>query len=113
LMHCRPLGFHVGYHGQLQGLRVRHTELGKDGELAAGLVVEAMGLEINGTLRAALTGVYLNDHGLVAVSDGSRTTRPGVHAAGGLVNGGASVARCVAEGMAAADAIHAEIIGRV
>ena len=30
---------------KLLGLRVRHTELGKDGELAAGMVIEAMGLE--------------------------------------------------------------------
>ena len=47
LMHCRPLGFHADYHGQLLGLRVRHTELGRDGELSAGLVIEAMGLEID------------------------------------------------------------------
>lgn len=111
LMHCRPLGFRSDYHSKLQGLRVRHTELGKDGELAAGLVIEAMGLEIDHSLRGALTGIEINNYGLVAVSDGSRTSRAGVHAAGALVNGGASVARCVAEGMAAADVMHAELLG--
>jgi len=111
LMHCRPLGFHTDYHAKLQGLRVRHTELGKDGELTAGLVIEAMGLEIDHSLRGALTGIAVNDYGLVDVSDGSRTSRAGVHAAGALVNGGASVARCVAEGMAAADTMHVELVG--
>lgn len=112
LMHCRPLGFRVDYHAQLQGLRVRHSELGKDGELAVGLVIEAMGLQIADPIRKALPGIALNEFGLVAVNDGSRTSRPGVHAAGGLVNGGASVARCVAEGIAAGDAIHAELGAR-
>ena len=51
----------------------------------------------------------LNNHGLLAVSDGSRTSLAGVHAAGALVNGGASVARCVAEGLAAAADIDATL----
>ena len=67
------------------------------------MVVEAMGLEISDRLRAALDGVALTSEGLVATAGvGSYATAvPGVFVAGALINGGAAVAQCVAEGMAA------------
>ena len=62
------------------------------------------------TIRSEPAGAYHNFFlGLVELVDGARTTRPGVFAAGGLVNGGASVARCIAEGLAAADDICCEL----
>jgi NADPH-dependent glutamate synthase beta subunit-like oxidoreductase len=104
LMLCRPLGYTRGDRGQGLGLRVEHTELGMEAVLEADLVIEAMGLEIDEDLRRALAGVTFGDHGLVAPPDG-RPYFSGVDkvfVAGALVNGGASVARCVAEGVAAA-----------
>jgi formate dehydrogenase major subunit len=108
LMECPPLGFATAG-GTLRGLRIRDG--GEERVLDVGLVIAAMGLEVDTALRSALPGVAFNTRGLVALTDGSRTTRSGVHAAGGLVNGGASVARCVAEGLAAAEDIRAALKG--
>jgi NADPH-dependent glutamate synthase beta subunit-like oxidoreductase/2,4-dienoyl-CoA reductase-like NADH-dependent reductase (Old Yellow Enzyme family) len=106
LMECQPLGYSAE-EGTLRGLRIR--EGGEERMLEVGLVIEAMGLEVDAALRSALPGVAFNLHGLVALTEGARTTRAGVHAAGGLTNGGASVARCIAEGLAAAEEIHAAV----
>jgi protoporphyrinogen oxidase len=55
-------------------------------------VVEAMGLEMSENVRAE-----------IAKSPGR------LHTAGAMVNGGASVGHCIAEGYAAAEAIHEEL----
>lgn len=103
MMECLPLGC-ATEGGALRGLRIR--EEGEERLLEVGMVIEAMGLEVADGIRSALPGVEFNAHGLVALTEGSHTTRSGVHAAGGLVNGGASVARCITEGLAAADDMH-------
>ncbi|MBN1557486.1 MAG: FAD-dependent oxidoreductase [Lentisphaerae bacterium] len=117
-----PLGYVTDAAGRLQGVRICRTLPGSaeaggtrpcarvpDGEsvLAAGLAVEAMGLEVDPALRAALPGVAFDARGRVAVAgDGSgRTSLDGVYAVGGLVNGGASVVQCIAEGLRAAEAV--------
>ena len=74
------------------GVQLRHSELGVETVLPVGLVIEAMGLQVSDDIRTALA------------SEGGR-----VHTAGALTNGGASVSHCVAEGLAAAEAIHREI----
>lgn len=86
LMLCQPLGYETGPPGHVTGLRVRHTGLAVDAVLPVDLVVEAMGLE--------------------PARDWTDALGNGVHAAGAIVNGGASVAQCVADGLAAADQIH-------
>ncbi len=106
LMHCQPLGYDPDQNRNLPRLRLRHLLLHTESTLPAGLVVEAMGLEPPPSLKHALRPLAFNHHGLLATVHGSRTTRPRVHAAGALVNGGASVARCVADGLAAAEDIH-------
>ena len=103
LMDCVPLEAVVAG-GRLRGLRVRQD--GVERVLDVGLVVVATGLQVADGLREALAGIACNERGLVALTDGACTTRVGVYAVGGLVNGGASVARCVAEGLAAAEEIH-------
>ena len=111
LVHCRPLGYQSGPDGNLASLRIRHTLLETESELPVALVIEATGLKPAETLRSTLVraGVEFNEHGLVQLAEGSRTTVSGLHAAGALTNGGASVARCIAEGLAAAEEIHRRI----
>jgi NADPH-dependent glutamate synthase beta subunit-like oxidoreductase len=108
-MSSQALGYECDGDGRLRGLRLRHAGSGAESVLDAGLVVEAIGLQVSDTLRSSLPGVAFNGHGLVAVNNGSHSTRDRVHAAGGLVNGGASVARCIAEGLTAAEQIHAAL----
>ena len=105
LMECQARGYVHGSDARLAGLLI-HERAQQERVLATGLVIEAMGLQITDALRRSLPGIDFNELGLIALTNGSQTTRPGVHAAGGLVNGGASVARCIAEGLAAADQIH-------
>jgi len=97
-VHClvltEPIGYEVDAHGLLAGLRVRRMEATGGGGYApvpcsecvldVDLVIEAMGLEP----APPLPDVLADAEGFIAV--------------GGLVNGGASVAQCIAEGMQAA-----------
>lgn len=92
MMHWQPLGYEIDAEGQVCGVRIRQTELALETVLPVGLVVEAMELQVAEEVRAALAG-----------EDGR------VYTAGALVNGGASVSHCVAEGLAAADAIHRDL----
>jgi NADPH-dependent glutamate synthase beta subunit-like oxidoreductase len=64
-----------------------------------------MGLTIAEDLRAALHGMDFSDQGLIeTVGPGSfQTSLEGVYAVGALVNGGASVVQCIAEGRRAAE----------
>lgn len=109
MMSSQALDYECDENGRLRGLRIRNGDSGVESTLDVGLLVEAMGLQIADALKSNLPGLAFTDHGLVATTNGSRTTRDHVHAAGGLVNGGASVSRCIAEGLAAADDIHATL----
>lgn len=81
MMEWQPLGYEAG------GVRIRHTQFGVESVLAAGLIIEAMGLEAADPVRAIES----------------------VYAAGAIVNGGASVGQCVAEGVAIAETIHRDL----
>ena len=104
MMNWQPLGFEVDGAGNVCGLRIRHAELNVKSVLPVGLVIEAMELQVADSVRGALAGLSLPAGGC-----GCRTNLDRVYAAGALVNGGASVAQCVAEGLAAATAIHHDL----
>lgn len=86
MMNWQPLGFQ----DDVCGVRIRHAQLGVQSVLTVGLIIEAMGLEVADSVRA-----------FVDVE--------GVYAAGALMNGGASVGQCVAEGVAVAETIHRDL----
>jgi glutamate synthase (NADPH/NADH) small chain len=116
-----PMDYVVDEHGQLTGLKVIRTKLGpKDARgrrapqpipgsehtLPADLVIEALGQTIDNDLRQALASLRLTDGGLLwASTDTLETSRPGVYAAGDIINGGATVVQAVAEGTRAARAM--------
>jgi len=92
MMNWTPLGYVTDEDGAVCGVRVRHSELHVESVLAVNFVIEAMELQVADNISA-----ILNSAGA------------GIHTAGALVNGGASVSRCVADGIAAAEAIHQEL----
>ncbi|MEA3212660.1 MAG: glutamate synthase small chain [Chthoniobacter sp.] len=92
MMNWQPVGYETDQGGQVCGVRLRHSELHLETVLPVGFVIEAMELQVADRIQAAL---------------GGETDR--VYTAGALVNGGASVSHCVAEGLATADAIHRDI----
>jgi NADPH-dependent glutamate synthase beta subunit-like oxidoreductase len=92
MMNWKPLGYEYDKNERLTGLILRHAELGAELVQPVDLVVEAMELELPANLRSELK---------------SHPNR--VHAAGALMNGGASVGRCIAEGRAKAEVIHLEL----
>ena len=75
----RPLGYQVTDQGAVRGVKLAGAGL-----LETDMVIEAMSL----------------------AGDELGPAVPGVFAAGGLVNGGASVQQCLREGFAAADRIE-------
>ncbi|MFA5190175.1 MAG: FAD-dependent oxidoreductase [Verrucomicrobiia bacterium] len=113
-----PLGYIASAKGKLTGLKVVRTKLGTpdaDGRrvpkpipgsehvLPADLVIEAIGQQLDETLKPALSGVRFTDAGLVWVhEDTLETSRHGIFAAGDIVNGGTTVVQAVAEGARAA-----------
>ena len=89
MMNWQPSGYDINSGGRVSGVRMKHSEFGLEIALPVDLVVEAMGLE-----RAENI-----------VPNGScDATR--FYTAGAMVNGGASVGQCVAEGHMAAETIH-------
>ncbi|MEI6150045.1 MAG: FAD-dependent oxidoreductase, partial [bacterium] len=106
----RPLGYRVDADGQVTGLRIRRC-LGDSLEaasmpetiLASTLIIEAMGLGLEASLASALKECSFTGEGLVKTAEGASFAcgLPGVFAGGGVINGGASVSQCVAEGMRA------------
>ena len=110
----QPLGYRVDADGQVTGLRIRRC-LGDTLKVAAmpetilssTLIIEAMGLGLEASLASALKGFSFTDEGLVKTAEGSSLASglPAVFAGGGVINGGASVSQCVAEGMRAAHEI--------
>jgi NADPH-dependent glutamate synthase beta subunit-like oxidoreductase/2,4-dienoyl-CoA reductase-like NADH-dependent reductase (Old Yellow Enzyme family) len=113
-----PLDYVADARGRLTGLKVVRTKLGRpdasgrrapkpipgsEHVLPADLVIEALGQQLDDALKPALSGVRLTKDGLVWVhEDTLETSRPGVFAAGDLVNGGTTVVQAVAEGARAA-----------
>jgi NADPH-dependent glutamate synthase beta subunit-like oxidoreductase/2,4-dienoyl-CoA reductase-like NADH-dependent reductase (Old Yellow Enzyme family) len=93
LMHWQPLGYETDEAGKVRGVQLRSAEFGLEMVLAVDLVVEAMGLE--------LAADFLPEVG----PDTERLYR-----AGAMVNGGASVGQCVAEGLSMAEVIHGDLL---
>ncbi|MDD2598972.1 MAG: FAD-dependent oxidoreductase [Kiritimatiellae bacterium] len=111
----RPTGYRIGPYGKASGLIVqRRLGVALDGSAApeeileAELMIEAMGLGIEPTLKTALRGCSLTENGLVQTAENGGSLAcesPGLFAGGGLINGGAAVVQCVAEGMQAGQEI--------
>jgi len=113
-----PVDYVADRAGRLTGVKVVRTRLGAPGAggrrtpepipgtehvLPATLAIEALGQQVDDDLAAALKGVELTPSGLVRTLENNfQTTRPGVFAAGDIVNGGATVVQAVAEGARAA-----------
>ena len=97
----QPLGYETDPRGQVSGLRVEHilppsaeqTTTGSRGVLPVALVIEAMRLDV--------------------ARNRPSTTADNVFEAGGMLNGGATVTRCIAEGMQAAKAIDDYLLNTV
>lgn len=118
-----PLEYVMDATGKLTGLKVIRTRLGgldakgrrspqpipgTEHVLPADWIIEAFGQQMDDSLRQALGGLRLTDQGLIWTNPGSQATaRPGVFAAGDVVNGGTTVVQAVAEGTRAAMEIHA------
>lgn len=93
LMHWQPLGYETDEVGKVRGVQLRSAEFGLEMVLAVDFVVEAMGLELAPNIMPAID---LN------------TAR--LYTAGAMVNGGASVGQCVAEGLSMAEVIHGDLL---
>lgn len=93
MMNWQPLGYDVDGFGRVGGVRLRHAELGLEVALPIDLVVEAMGLELSKNILPEELG------------DATR-----FYTAGAMVNGGASVAQCIAEGHSSAEIIHGNLL---
>jgi len=102
MMQWKPLRYECRPDGTLSALRLLHTELGVEAALAVDLAIEAMQLEL---ADAEALAPILEP----AAPRHCRTALERVYAAGGILNGGASVAQCVAEGIAAAETIHSDL----
>jgi glutamate synthase (NADPH/NADH) small chain len=66
-----------------------------------------MGEQTQSEVTAVLHDIHLVRGGRVKVDEAMMTDQPGVFAAGDLVNGGATVVQAIAEGVKAANAMHA------
>jgi glutamate synthase (NADPH/NADH) small chain len=122
LILTQPVDY-VAEGGRLAGVRVVRTRLGapgKDGRrspqpipgsehvLPADLVVEAIGQRADAEVERALAGLRFTASGVLWTRDDTlETSRPGVFAAGDIVNGGTTVVQAVAEGARAARAVDA------
>jgi NADPH-dependent glutamate synthase beta subunit-like oxidoreductase/2,4-dienoyl-CoA reductase-like NADH-dependent reductase (Old Yellow Enzyme family) len=93
LMLWQPLGYVMADSGRVHGVRMRHSEFAIETVLAVDLVIEAMGLELAQILPPVTTAHSAS-----------------LYTAGAMVNGGASVGQCVAEGISVAEAIHRELV---
>jgi len=100
MMQWDPLRYEMDQLGHVTGLRLRHTELGTQTTLPVRLVIEAMGLDVPGAVRDELDRV---------AESGARGAEARLYQAGALVNGGASVGHCVAQGQSVAEAMHRDL----
>ncbi|MBD3291895.1 MAG: dihydropyrimidine dehydrogenase, partial [Armatimonadia bacterium] len=120
----QPLDY-VAENGRLTGVRVASTVLGEPDEsgrrrpivdegservLEVDLAIEAIGQAPPSDLSEWLPGVELTDRGLIATTGVSgRTSHEHIYAGGDIVNGGETVVRAVADGVAAADQIERDL----
>ena len=102
---AKPLAY-AGADGKVTG--VRCAGQGGEFEVAADLVLLAIGQARLGELVAGLAGVQLEGGRIVVDADGA-TGNPRVFAGGDCANGGMEVVNAVAEGKRAALAIHRAI----
>ncbi len=89
MMEWEPLRYERGPGGDLHGLHLRHATLGTSALLEIDMAIEALGLEPDPRW------------------DFIQNEASEIYFAGGILNGGTSVASCLAEGRAAAAEIHA------
>ncbi len=105
-----PIGYSIDAKGTITGVKCHRTDITGDAgfELPVGMVIEAMGLRVADCVRESLTRIDFTEIGLVRTLDDPAfsTALDGVFAAGSIINGGASVAQCIAEGMQVAKAIE-------
>jgi len=117
----QPLGYDVAADGTLQAVRVERTELGPVDEsgrrkpvtiegsqhrIPVNLVIEAIGETMSDEVAAILQSIELTPNHLVKVNPETwMTSKPGVFAAGDLVNGGTTVVQAIAEGRKAAEQV--------
>jgi glutamate synthase (NADPH/NADH) small chain len=100
---------------RVTALRVAHARdgepvAGTDSEIAATLVVVAIGQVRLASFVSLFPGVELDDRSRILVDPATgRTGHPRVHAGGDCVNGGKEVVNAVAEGRDAARAILASL----
>lgn len=112
--HAQPTAF-VG-DGTVSAVRCVRTDAkkkpidGSEHEIAADLVLLAIGQAKLGDLVAGLDGVD-TEWGCIQTDEHGATGRPGVYAGGDCRNGGKEVVNAVAEGRDAAHAIHAYLTG--
>ena len=108
----------VAFEGEVSVSGVRCVRVGADKTpiegteftVPAQLVLLAIGQSKLGALVAGLEGVQL-EKGRIVVDAHGRTGRPGYFAGGDCANGGKEVVNAVAEGKAAAHAIHQHLTG--
>lgn len=114
---CRPIRYAWDRQGQLCGVDVQWLNPGQEDRpcseactfrLDADLVVEAMGCEVEDSVRNVFPASH-TENGVLRLADPATYAydSTGIFAAGALVNGGASVPRCVEEGAQAAYHINA------
>ena len=117
-----PVRF-IGSNGILSGVECVNMKLGQpdacgrrrpvpiegsEHVMEADSAIIAIGQKPDASLHEQLEGVELDQAGLIKIDpESGATALPGVFAGGDIVNGGATVARAVAEGKIAAVGIHA------
>jgi glutamate synthase (NADPH/NADH) small chain len=72
-------------------------------------VIVAVGQRPNPIVQSTTSGLDTGRHGVVAVDEAQRTSRPGVFAGGDLSRGGATVILAMRDGRRAAAAIHEQL----
>lgn len=112
---CLPLAY-LGDQGRVTAIRCARLDAdkkpieGSSFEIAADLVLLAIGQGKLGRLVEGLDGIA-TDNGRIIVDTDGRTGRPGWFAGGDCANGGKEVVNAAAEGKRAAHAIHAHLTG--
>ncbi len=107
---CQPLEI-LGSDGRVEAVRFQRLDAqkspipGEEFTLSANLVAFALGQQKLGNLVAGLDGIEVVG-GRIVVGQSGATGRPGFFAGGDCANGGKEVVNAVAEGKAAALAIH-------
>ena len=108
MMEWQPLGYSSDAAGRVTSVQIRHTHLGVQSSLAIDFVIEAIGLSVDEKSLGKTTPASL-----VQNLKFCRTERERLYVAGGMANGGASVGACIADGLAAAEAIHHDLMSGI